>query len=395
MNNSLGQYYTQENISRLLISKILVKNPKKIIELGIGDGSLIRVAQDKWKDSKIIGGDIDPENVKSLKTEFPNLNLFLINGLSSKLSQNLKIELGTIDVGICNPPYLKIKKNGAVKSIIENCNLGKLDSYPIITSDLVFLAQNLLLIRNGGELGIILPDGLITSHHFKHFRKQLINNYEITGIIELPDKVFKKTEAKTHILVIRKNKVDTKKTPIYLSDKDGKIIDKVEVNKTRLIHRMDYSYNKWLVSNENHGATLLDIKAKIFRGKFSKKELTLSKHDFIHTSNLSKSISYQSFKPNKRLLKKFNCAKKGDIIIPRVGKRCLGRVMVIESGAVLISDCLYVIRVEKKYQKILIDSLTNEKGKKWIEANSHGVCARVISKIDLLNFRINEDLNIN
>src|SRR5690606_8619482 len=136
MNNNLGQYYTKESISRLLVSQILMKNPKSIIELGFGDGSLVRIAQKKWKNSKIIGADIDPENLKNLKNEFPNLNLFLINGLSSKLSDNLKIKLGSVDIGICNPPYLKIKKNNAIKSIIESCNLGKINDYKTVTSDL-------------------------------------------------------------------------------------------------------------------------------------------------------------------------------------------------------------------------------------------------------------------
>ncbi|GAB1857349.1 hypothetical protein MHTCC0001_21850 [Flavobacteriaceae bacterium MHTCC 0001] len=388
MNNNLGQYYTQESISRLLVSKILIKNPKNILELGIGDGSLVRSAQSKWKNSKIIGGDIDPENIKNLKNEFPNLDLFLINGLSSKLNESLNVKLGTIDVGICNPPYLTIKKNNAIKAIIEDCKLGSISDYSIITSDLVFLAQNLLLIRDGGELGIILPDGLLTSHQFKNFRRHLINNFQIRGVIELPDKIFKKTEAKTHILVIRKAQPKVEKTPIYLSNHKGEIIEKLIVPKNNLIHRMDYTYNKWLNGNDNKGISLNELGAKIFRGKFSKKELFNGSYDFIHTSDLKKSISFKCFKPNKRLLKKFNCAQKGDIIISRVGKRCLERVLIVSNGATLISDCLYVIRVDEKYRKSVLDTLTSDYGKKWIQAHSHGVCAKVISKVDLLSMKI-------
>lgn len=389
MNNNLGQYYTKESISRLLVSQILMKNPKSIIELGFGDGSLVRIAQKKWKNSKIIGADIDPENLKNLKNEFPNLNLFLINGLSSKLSDNLKIKLGSVDIGICNPPYLKIKKNNAIKSIIESCNLGKINDYKTVTSDLVFLAQNLLLIRSGGELGIILPDGLLTSHHFRHFRKQLMDNYQVRGIIELPDKIFKKTEAKTHILVIKKSRISYKKIPIYLSNHKGEIIDKIIAKKSDLVYRMDFSYNRWLSQDESKGVSLEDLDAQVFRGKFSKKQLLLIKEDFIHTSDLKKSISYESYRPNKQLQKEFRCAKKGDIIISRVGKRCLDRVLFIKEGATIISDCLYVIRVEEKYQKAVIDTLTSDYGKNWINAHSHGVCAKVISKIDLMGFKIN------
>ena len=190
MRSDLGQYYTHQNISKLLMSNILMKNPKKILELGIGDGALLREAKLKWRDSKIIGGDIDPKNIKILKKEFPNVDLFLINGLSSRLNHRLKIKLGSIDVGVCNPPYLVVEKSDEIKKILNSSRLGDLSDYRIVTSDLVFLAQNLLLIRENGELGIILPDGLLTSHQFSMFRKRIIENYSIKGIIELPDKIF-------------------------------------------------------------------------------------------------------------------------------------------------------------------------------------------------------------
>ena len=62
--------------------------------------------------------------------------------------------------------------------------------------------------------------------------------------------------------------------------------------------------------------------------------------------------------------------------------------MVIEDGSILISDCLYVIRVPQEYREALVRTLTSEYGQNWIKANSHGVCSRVISKIDLLNLEI-------
>jgi 16S rRNA A1518/A1519 N6-dimethyltransferase RsmA/KsgA/DIM1 with predicted DNA glycosylase/AP lyase activity len=94
MNTELGQYYTHQNISALLVSQILIRNPKKILEIGIGDGSLFRAAKKKWKNSDIIGGDIDSKNVSTLKEEFPGTSLYVINGLSSHLSSQLKIEIG-------------------------------------------------------------------------------------------------------------------------------------------------------------------------------------------------------------------------------------------------------------------------------------------------------------
>lgn len=388
MSNSLGQYYTQDSISKLLVSKILTKNPKSILELGVGDGSLVRVARRKWKNSKIIGGDIDPNNIKVLKTEFPSLSLFLINGLSSKLNVDLKIKLGTIDVGICNPPYLKITRNKGIADIIKKSNLGDIKHYKTVTSDLIFLAQNLRLIREGGELGIILPDGLITSHNFEIFRKQIIKNYDVRGVIELPDKVFKKTEAKTYILVIKKSISKNQYLKIYKSNDKGIITDSIQVSKKELEFRMDFTYNKWKITNKTTGTILKDLTTDIFRGNLSKKELESSNINFIHTTDLESNITFKKYKPNKRLIKKYKCAQEGDIVFSRVGKRCLGRVLIIEKGAIVITDCLYVIRPKEGQKDFILSTLTSQYGKDWVNAHSHGVCAKVISKTDLLNLKI-------
>lgn len=385
--NNLAQFYTQDSISRLLLSKILIRNPKKILELGVGGGSLFRAAKDKWKNSDIIGADIDGNNINTLKKEFPETKLYVINGLSSNLYSELKVELGSIDVAICNPPYIPIKKNDILGKIIEESSLGIISEYNNITSDLVFLAQNLLMLKNGGELGIIIPDGLLTCHNFKYFRENLINNYKVKGIIELPAKVFLKTEAKTHILIIKKNISSYKNVPIYLSDHEGQIISKIIVNKKNLYRRMDYKYHSWKSSNKKSGKTLAELGVEIFRGSLSKKDLLTKEQEFIHTSDLKSVYASENFQNNERL-SNFRYAEEGDILISRVGKRCLGKIMYIESGGILISDCVYRLRVPELYRKEIIDSLKSDYGREWIKAHSHGVCAKVISKVDLLGFKI-------
>ena len=334
--NELGQYYTESNFSNLLISFISNNNPEKVLELGVGKGSLLKAALQRWNDIDFIGADVDDDNISMLSNEFPNIKFYLLNGLSSKLDSKLNLEINSIDVAICNPPYLYIDKNKEVNSIVYNAGLGKSVNYKRLTSDIVFMAQNLILLKSGGELGIILPDGLITSHEFEFFRKQILNNHLLLGIIELPDRIFKKTEAKTFIL---------------------------------------------------SGKSLGELNVKIQRGKYTKKELTVMNVDFIHTSDLySNTSSELIFRKNK--YENGVIAKEGDIVLSRVGKRCIGTFSVIKKGNVLISDCIYRIQTTEVIRKKIIDALNSDYGKKWMKAHSHGVCAKVISKTDLLNFRI-------
>lgn len=386
--NNLAQYYTHDNFSKLLLSKILIKNPQRVLEIGVGGGSLVRAAKKKWKNSDIIGGDIDSKNVHTLKEEFPNIKLFVINGLSSKLREELKLELGSVDVAICNPPYMTIKKSVELGKILEESLLGNLNDYNQLTSDIIFLAQNLLLLKDGGELGIIVPDGLLTCQRFSTFREKLLTNYKLTGIIELPSKIFKKTEAKTHILIIKKSVCTSQSLPIYLANENGSIASKISIKKTDLIYRMDYKYNNWKKkSNQKRSKSFLNLNIDITRGSCSKKQLDSLEIDFIHTTDLKSQYCEREFSLHKKI-DKLRYAEEGDLLMSRVGKRCIGKLMYITKGNIPISDCIYRIRIPFEHRALVISSLNSKIGKEWINAHSHGVCAKVISKSDLLNFQV-------
>jgi type I restriction-modification system DNA methylase subunit len=242
------------------------------------------------------------------------------------------------------------------------------------------------MLKDGGQLGIIIPDGLITSHRYRLFRENLIQNYKIKGIIELPSKVFSKTEAKTYILIIKKDKKTSRTVPVYLSNHIGEIIDKIMVRKEDLIQRMDFTYNSWNKVIKSTGPSLQDLGVSIIRGRQSKKELFNSGKRYLHTSDLKVAIEFLNVGENI-FDNNLPHAKEGDIVISRVGK-ILGKVLYIEKGQVLISDCVYVIRTQKKFRRRIIQTLVSDYGQKWIQAHAHGVCAKVISKTDLYNFKL-------
>lgn len=77
-------------------------------------------------------------------------------------------------------------------------------------------------------------------------------------------------------------------------------------------------------------------------------------------------------------------ATAGDIIMCRVGKRCVGKIGYVKSGKVLLSDCLYKISVPQSRSKQLFGILKDRESKEWVKMSAHGVCSKVISKTDLL-----------
>jgi len=135
------------------------------------------------------------------------------------------------------------------------------------------------------------------------------------------------------------------------------------------------------------GITFGDIKVEITRGSFTHKELKEMDIEYFHTIHFNNNI-FLNFNKRENNWKNKIFAESGDILMARVGKRCAGKLAIIEHGSSILSDCVYRIRVPELYRKIAWDLLNSNFGRDWIKVHSHGVCAQVISKKDLLNFPV-------
>jgi type I restriction-modification system DNA methylase subunit len=390
--DKLGRYYTTDVFSNLLIKQFTNESPKSIIDLGVGGGSLIRAAVKRWIKTSYYAADIDKTSINKIKKELPFVNTFHLDTLKENISSKLNIKNNSIDIAICNPPYSIVAKDkDNYNPLFDKAQLGKCKQLKILTSDIIFLAKNLQLLKKSGEIGIILPDSLLTGKEFELLRYSILDSHNLKGIIELPEKIFAKTEALTHILIIEKSNQSKSSVPLFLADKKGKIIDQVDVNKESLSERMDFKFHLWkknVLKKRKTFLTLGKIKAEIKRGNFTHKILKKTCNSYIHTTNIENCNSKQEVEFHKS--KNIKCfeAEQGDILIARVGRGCIGKVCMIKKGKAVISDCVYRIRVPNKYRKKVWIALTSLNGQKWMKANSHGVCAKVISKKDLLNFPI-------
>jgi hypothetical protein len=76
-------------------------------------------------------------------------------------------------------------------------------------------------------------------------------------------------------------------------------------------------------------------------------------------------------------------AKKGDILLGRVGKSCHNQILFLENGQIAITDCVYRIEIPGSFRKKVFNYLSSKKGKENLQMLKHGVCAQVISKGDL------------
>ena len=380
-----GRFYTHETFSRLLISNINIKNPLSIVDLGVGEGALYTAAIKKWENANFYLADNDKRKLNNLIKLYPNYNYFHFDLFSKKFIDFIDKYGTSFEVGICNPPFLSIRSNKYIKEIFYRSNLEKTFQKSPLTSYLVFLAGNLLLLKKQGQLGIILPDSMLTRCDYKAFREDLLNNYDIKTIIELPDKIFSKTEAKTHILIIESDNNCSTEIGVVSSNLIGNLSEPIMINKNKLIDRMDYSYHSFFSNKTSSDlVSFKDLGVEIIRGRQSKIELENQRIKFFHTTNFKKKILTLI---NSKV-KATPQTRKGDVLIARVGKRSIGKVALVHSGNQVISDCVFILRVKSKNRRIIWKYLNSIEGYKSLKALSHGVCSKVISKQHLYALRI-------
>ena len=213
-----------------------------------------------------------------------------------------------------------------------------------------------------------------------------MKKFNVRRIIQLPDKIFNKTEARTHIIFISKSKSENETCELLISTNEGNLSKSIVVPKKKLGVRMDYQFHKALMNSYSNYKTLKEVGGIIKRGKFSFKELRESKLSYFHSTHFkenSVSIKFQNQIAQEHIS---YAANAGDILMCRVGKRIVGRVAIIKSGRIINSDCVYRIIVPKKFQSVVLNSFLSSSGKTWLSAYAHGVCSQVISKSDLENF---------
>ncbi|MBK8628112.1 MAG: N-6 DNA methylase [Saprospiraceae bacterium] len=263
MSDVLGRYYTENLFSNLLVQQLDCITPKTVLELGVGNGSILKAVRSEWDKVKYYGFDVDKEIVNKYDKEKV---IIKYGDVLDESESKLNISFGKFDIAVCNPPYSRLKnENGEYNHLIQSLNFIP-GSFPL-TKDIVFLLKNLAYLKPNGKLGIIVPDTLITSHTYLNFRKQLLSNYEVEKIIELPSKIFRKTEAKTHILIVKNSKPTKKLVKLLFANKDGIIANENTIAKKALADRWDFSFNS-RKSDVYYNTVELGKIATIKRGSF-------------------------------------------------------------------------------------------------------------------------------
>ncbi len=390
MRQKYQQFFTPKKYSQVIINLLDDFKPNKIIDLAMGEGSLLIEAKEKWSEAQYYGNDIDKKCCKKLRENYNDIHTFNYNIFLNASIINLKKEIDSVDLCIGNPPFYKIILDDEIKILLKEFNLHHLCYSEHISSEVPFILQCFKILKKNGVLALILPDGFFTNNCLKSFREFIVSNYQIAKVFELPSNIFEYTKAKTHIIILENKEPISSIIKLYAYNEQNIVITKEDA-----IRRMDYSYYKELDTDSKETKALETFNnIELFRGRPKYKLNNIEKKYILHTTDfkLRKGLFRNRLKSiNKIQEYEGRIAQKGDIVLARVGSSCLGNIGIVETGYFVITDCVFVIRIkDANFRKIVYHALKSEIGQKWIQTHAKGVAARHITLEEVLKFPINK-----
>ena len=256
-----GQFFTPKNVVKTLVAAVNPTLDDIIIDPSCGSGSfLVEALKELWLDIDEMGntyGWSESAIVEEKKTVgIKNIRGIEKDSFLTKLGKSYmailgdgkggifcedslenpdnwkeftqqNVKLGTFSVSFSNPPFGKdIKVTGKQK--LSQYELAKkidskgkekmLDEGNVST---LFLERNLQLLKDGGRVGIILPETYFHAPNQKSVR-EFIFKHNIQWIIDLPHNTFRPhNNAKCIAIVIQKNMPQQKKINMAVAEYIG------------------------------------------------------------------------------------------------------------------------------------------------------------------------------
>jgi type I restriction enzyme M protein len=388
-----GRYYTKTPISDLLVALMADRSPSRLLDLGSGTGSLTAAARERWASANIVTVDID----RAAFPQFRKIEGIGAVGHHHVVADVLDADLptllphGVFDAAICNPPYGRsLSWKPSFKKILRDAGLCEAGiSFEDAGAETMFLAQNLRLTHASAQLGLIVPDGLITGQRSMGIRRALLTQHRIECAVQLPRGSFFNTDAQAFILVLRKG-LASRKIRLHRLSLEGTLSAAIAIDRQQAIRRLDYNYYE-SIAETSSPITLEDVGAEVVRGRFQSAEvrgLALKGANVFHTTSFPDGRERaRCALSGGRIFRRCSetaWARTGDILLARVDRALHRKVCLVVSGSAPISDCVFRIRVPPKWRKAVFRSLISHAGEWRLRTTARGVAAQMIAKGDLM-----------
>jgi type I restriction enzyme M protein len=389
----LGRFYTRPGVGDVLVTLMGEIAPQRILDLGAGSGALSRAARLRWTHSDITTVDVDaavPQDPLSMiGLAGPGLHRHIVaDVLDADLPDRLGEVAGSFDAALCNPPYIVPRWQPSFTRILEEAGLdGLFHVKEEPSAEALFIAQNLRLTRDGAQIGLIIPDGLVTGRRFRPFRRAILQNHAVQSVVQLPRGSFRGADAQAYILVLAKGVPSIDDVILHRMGPDGALSEPVRISRDRAEERLDYGHHAVFQDPAAPSRTLAELGAEIRRGSLETTEARASNLPVFHTTDFPKVRSPGGVDLPEGDADRFGnltVAEPGDILVARVDRNLHRKVTFVRSGRAALTSCVHRIRVAPELREGVFASLTSPQGCDRLASTARGVGPRMLGKEDLL-----------
>lgn len=243
-----GEFFTPREVVRMATEMIMPQFNEVVLDPACGSGGFlvmvmknileqykalskkkknlnIDVLLREYANNYIRGIDFNPDLARVAKMNMVlnddgHTGVFHFDSLTSfdKWNEKLlaKVSPNSIDIILTNPPFGK-KCVIDDKKILRAFELGykwekendkwvKTDTIDSSrTPDILFIERCLQLLKPGGRMAIVLPDGILGNDGLEFVRQYILEKSYVVGIIDLPVETFlPSVDTKTSVLILKK-----------------------------------------------------------------------------------------------------------------------------------------------------------------------------------------------
>lgn len=381
-----GQFATPDWVAELLCSRLRTR-PHVGADLGVGKGALALALTQRYPGACIVGVDnfIIPRRNQAMMRK-AGITLVRRDIGTPFFSQWFRGKYGSVDTVVCNPPFTYIENSAPIHQLLVSEEIPSSQRTKRQRLDLVFLAHAMKLLKPGGEMAFILPISAFSMSRSIANLYVMATHFGLTEIIRLPRTLYQDAEVETAILIfqpgIQRDNLD--RFQLYSAAPQGQM----ESFGKFSAHDLAMEFSRTADANAIKPNSLAGLGGAITRGRHSSRVLSHQGVTHFHTTSFQQYPNFEViFEPRRHpgLAHLDEPAREGDILIPRVGTRCLGRAAIVIRGNQFISDCVFRISVPASKRRNIWEFISSEAGTTWQLGLARGACAKFISRGDLLS----------
>lgn len=201
LRKELDQYSTPQELVNFIVESIEIDPTSTFVDPCGGSGDfLVGVIQKALsKNINNIKNNIHYWDISQDAANIASLNMILNGDGRSHIKiidsiYEYKFKNNHFSVCITHPPFGTKTKWEKDKKIMKEYSLGQIKRSKQELG-ILFIERCINLLKKGGLLSIVLPNGYLINPSSKYIREFLISSGRIIGVISLPEGVFKKSDA--------------------------------------------------------------------------------------------------------------------------------------------------------------------------------------------------------